>query len=520
MRFVDDILTHELWADYREVVKQFDMRSCWSVPFFSKDSRVLGTFGLYSKEVRHPTEHEHKLATEAARLASIAVERDLAEGRIRYLAHHDVLTGLPNRHEFERKLDEKVEDSKITGVPLAVVFVDVDNFKFVNDSFGHATGDQVLSIIAERIKSVDGGAHEAIRFGGDEFVLIIEGGSDLSGTLENVMVSLRDEITRTINIGDLSFHVTCSIGAACYPADAEDAAELLKNADTAMFEAKSSGRDGYKIYQQIRPVKSVNKLTIIEEMRNGIETGEFILDYQPQYDLASGRIVGAEALVRWQHPQLGRLMPGEFIALAEESGLIVPLGRWVLREACRQNRAWQDAGRNPITISVNVSARQFRDAALISDVCAALEDTGMAAEFLELELTESLLVQNREQAVELMDAFRRIGIKLAIDDFGTGYSSLAALKNFPLTRLKIDRSFVRDLHVDESDRSIARAIISLGRELGLNVVAEGVETPEQQAFLASCRCDTVQGYQFGYPMDADTFGELPGMSRKPLDVRY
>ncbi|MDN3719090.1 GGDEF domain-containing protein [Roseibium salinum] len=193
---------------------------------------MLGTFGLYSKEVRHPTEHEHKLATEAARLASIAVERDLAEGRIRYLAHHDVLTGLPNRHEFERKLDEKVEDSKITGVPLAVVFVDVDNFKFVNDSFGHATGDQVLSIIAERIKSVDGGAHEAIRFGGDEFVLIIEGGSDLSGTLENVMVSLRDEITRTINIGDLSFHVTCSIGAACYPADAEDAAELLKKTPT------------------------------------------------------------------------------------------------------------------------------------------------------------------------------------------------------------------------------------------------------------------------------------------------
>ncbi|POF27703.1 sensor domain-containing protein [Roseibium marinum] len=518
--FVDDVRTHELWEDHQDIMRNFDMRSCWSVPFFSKDSRALGTFGLYSREVRFPTEHEKRLATEAARLASIAVERDQAESKIRYLAHHDVLTGLPNRQEFKHKLEEKVETSRKSGEPVAVVFVDLDNFKFVNDSFGHTIGDQVLAIIAERIKSVLAGNHEAIRFGGDEFVLIVEGGSALKADLQGLMNVLRAEIAKTIHIGDLSFHVTCSIGAACYPQDAQDAAELLKNADKAMFEAKSSGRDGFKIYDQTRPEKSVNKLTLLEEMRTGIENGEFFLEYQPQYNLVSGRIVGAEALVRWQHPVLGRLMPGEFIALAEESGLIVPLGRWVLHEACRQNRQWQDDGLTPITMGVNVSVRQFRDSGLISDVTAALKDTGLEAGYLELEVTESLLIQNADQAVRLMDDFRRIGLKLAIDDFGTGYSSLAALKSFPLTRLKIDRSFIRDLDFDESDRSIARAIISLGRELGLNVVAEGVESAKQQAFLASCRCETVQGFHFGRPMNATRFGKLLAMTLTPLDSHF
>ncbi|WP_428643129.1 bifunctional diguanylate cyclase/phosphodiesterase [Roseibium sp.] len=515
--FVSDILNDDLWADFKEIVSQFDMRSCWSVPFFSKDSRVLGTFGLYTNEVRIPTDHERKLAVEAARLASIAVERDQAESQIRYLAHHDVLTGLPNRQEFKRKLAEKVEAGRKSGETVAVVFVDVDNFKIVNDSFGHAVGDQVLSIIAERIMSVHGETHETIRFGGDEFVLIVEDAHATRDELNSFMARLRDEITRTIHIGDLSFHVTCSIGAACFPQDAEDAAELLKNADKAMFEAKSAGRDGYMLYEQTRPENSVNKLTLLEEMRTGIENGEFFLEYQPQYNLVSGRIVGVESLVRWQHPALGRLLPTEFIALAEQSGLIVSLGRWVIHEACRQNKAWQEAGLSPVTMGVNVSVRQFRDAALISDVRAALAASGLAPEFLELEVTESLLIQNANQAVGLMEEFRRLGVKLAIDDFGTGYSSLAALKSFPLTRLKIDRSFIRDLDFDESDRCITRAIISLGRELGLNVVAEGVETAKQQAFLASCRCETVQGYHFGRPMSAKKLGRLLGMTLTPLD---
>ncbi len=255
-------------------------------------------------------------------------------------------------------------------------------------------------------------------------------------------------------------------------------------------------------------------------MRSGIAKGEFHLKYQPQYDLFTGRIVGAEALARWQHPVLGELMPEQFIPLAEDSGLIVPLGRWVLFEACRQNRKWQREGLVPITIGVNVSARQFRDAGLIADVRETLGRTGLAANYLELEVTESLLMQNADQAVRLMDDFRKIGLKLAIDDFGTGFSSLIALKSFPLTRLKIDQSFIRDLETDENDRSIARAIISLGRELGLNVVAEGVETAKQQAFLASCKCETVQGFHFGRPMSAEKLGKLLGMSLTTINAHF
>jgi len=517
---VDDILKDYLWEDVRDAVEPFGLRSCWSVPFFGKDKKVLGTFGLYSKTVRSPTDHELKLALEAARLAAVAVERDQDERKIRYLANHDVLTGLPNRQEFKSKLEEKVAASRMSGNPVAVVFVDLDNFKFVNDSFGHAIGDQVLMIAAERIMSVHDGTHQAIRFGGDEFVLIVEGETAEKNALRAFMARLKEEITKTIQIGDLSFHVTCSIGAACFPQDAENAAQLLRNADKAMFEAKASGRDGYQIYEQTRPERSINKLTLLEEMRSGIENNDFFLEYQPQYNLVSGRIIGAEALVRWQHPTLGRLMPGEFIGLAEESGLIVPLGRWVMKEACRQNKAWQDAGLTPITIGVNVSARQFSDVGLVADVTAALEESGMRASYLELELTESLLIQNADQAVKLMDDFRRIGLKLAIDDFGIGYSSLVALKSFPLTRLKIDRSFIRDLDYDENDRSIARAIVSLGRELGLCVVAEGVETAKQQAFLASCRCEVVQGFHFGRPMSPDKFGKLLGMTLTPLDAHF
>lgn len=517
---VEDILKDRLWEDYRELIEHFGLRSCWSVPFYGKDKDVLGTFGLYTKGARSPTDHELKLALEAARLAAVAVERDRDERKIRYLANHDVLTGLPNRQEFKSRLEDKVAESRTTGNAVAVVFVDLDNFKFVNDSFGHAIGDQVLMIAAERIMSVHDGTHQAIRFGGDEFVLIVEGDTAEKNALKEFMARLKAEITKTIQIGDLSFHVTCSIGAACFPQDAENAAQLLRNADKAMFEAKSSGRDGYQVYEKTRPERSVNKLTLLEEMRSGIDNNDFFLEYQPQYNLVSGRIIGAEALVRWQHPALGRLMPGEFIGLAEESGLIVPLGRWVMKEACRQNREWQNAGLTPITIGVNVSARQFSDIGLVTDVRTALEESGLPASHLELELTESLLIQNAEQAVKLMDDFRSIGVKLAIDDFGIGYSSLVALKSFPLTRLKIDRSFIRDLDYDENDRSIARAIISLGRELGLCVVAEGVETAKQQAFLASCRCEVVQGFHFGRPMSASKFGKLLAMTLTPLDAHF
>jgi len=516
--FVPDIFASDLWADFVDLVRQFDLRSCWSFPFYSNEGDVLGTFAFYTKDVRDPVELDIKIAEEAARLASIAVSRDRAERRIRFLAHHDPLTGLPNRQMFKCKLEEKVETSRKTGEPVAVVFIDMDNFKFVNDSYGHAVGDQVLAVVAQRILDSHGGTQESIRFGGDEFVLIIEGPSAQKPELRDFLTRLRNGIIETIQLSEMTLHVTCSIGAAVYPFDGADAEELLKNADNAMFEAKSIGRDSFFIFDNGKAPAKVNRLKLIEDLRRGIAADELFLEYQPQIDLMSGRIVGAEALVRWTHPERGRLMPGDFIEAAEETGAIVPLGRWVLNEACRQNKAWQTAGLPKITISVNVSAIQFRDASLISDVCEALDHSGLASEYLEFEFTESLLIQNVEKAIQLMEDFRRIGIKLAIDDFGTGYSSLVALKNFPLTRLKIDQSFIQDLEFKESDRAIVRAIIALGRELGLNVVAEGVETAKQQAFLISCRCETTQGYHFGRPMAAGKFAKLLGMTRTGLDV--
>ncbi|WP_420410689.1 EAL and GGDEF domain-containing protein [Roseibium sp.] len=516
--FVEDIFDNDLWADFIEIMQEFDLRSCWSVPFFSNEGEVLGTFAFYTTNVRSPSEREIKIAHEAAHLASIAVGRDLAEQRIRYLAHHDPLTGLPNRQEFKAKLEEKVETSRKTGEPVAVVFVDMDNFKFVNDSYGHTVGDEVLTLVSQRIVASHNGTHETIRFGGDEFVLIVDGPSAHKPELKDFLSDLRNKIIETIHLNALTLHVTCSIGAAVYPFDGDDAEDLLKNADDAMFEAKNIGRDSFFIYDSTTAPEKVNRLKLIEDLRHGISCNELFLEYQPQIDLMSGRIIGAEALVRWNHPQRGRLMPGDFIEIAEETGAIVPLGRWVLNEACRQNKAWQKADLPKITISVNVSAVQFKDTGLISDISGALDSSGLDSEYLEIEFTESLLIQNVEQAIQLMEDFRRIGIKLAIDDFGTGYSSLVALKNFPLTRLKIDQSFIQDLEYKESDRAIVRAIIALGRELGLNVVAEGVETAKQQAFLLSCRCETTQGYHFGRPMAADKFAKLLGMTRTPLDV--
>ncbi len=516
--FVEDIFESELWADYLDLVREFDLRSCWSIPFYSKEGEVLGTFAFYTSSIRVPTDMERKIAFEAANLASIAVARDKAERQIRYLAHHDPLTGLPNRQEFDVTLDQKIEASRGSEEPVAVVFIDLDNFKLVNDSYGHAIGDKVLSVVAQRIMDAHDGAHEAIRFGGDEFVLIVEGPSACKPELKDFLKRLRDSVVETIELDELTLHVTCSIGAAVFPDDGQSADDVLKNADNAMFEAKSSGRDNYVVFNSDKAPTAVNRLKLVEDLRRGIAEDELFLEYQPQIDLVSGRIVGAEALVRWERPGHGRMMPGQFIEIAEETGVIIPLGIWVLNEACRQNKAWQDAGLPKIAVAVNVSAIQFRDTSLISDVCDALDVSGLEAEFLEFEFTESLLLQNAEQAIGMMEDFRRLGIKLAIDDFGTGYSGLVALKNFPLTRLKIDQSFIRDLEFKESDRAIVRAIISLGRELGLNVVAEGVETAKQQAFLLSCRCETTQGYHYGRPMAADKFAKLIGMTRTPLDV--
>jgi diguanylate cyclase (GGDEF)-like protein len=391
---------------------------------------------------------------------------------------------------------------------VSVVFVDLDDFKSVNDSLGHAAGDQLLKIVAGRMVDCVRPIDAVVRLGGDEFVILLvdqpEGTDAISATLDK----MRMAIAEPISIEGRPFHIACSMGVATYPNDGPDAEALLTNADAAMYKAKEAGGDGFQFFTAEMNVKVHERLALQDAMRDGIGRSEFYLVYQPQVDIQSGRIFAVEALVRWKHPVRGVIAPNEFITLAEETGLIVPLGDWVLNEACRQNKAWQDAGLPPVSVCVNVSARQFQDKKWTSHVTSALEESGLDARYLELELTESLVMRDVDQAIVTMKELQALGVHFAIDDFGTGYSSLSALKSLPVSRLKIDQSFVLNLATDEDDRTIAAVVISLGQRLNLKVIAEGVETNEQLGFLRDSHCDEFQGYLFSRPVEAAAIAAL------------
>ncbi len=428
-------------------------------------------------------------------------ERKRAEEQIHFMAHHDALTRLPNRALLMDRLSHEILHARRTGGKVTVVFVDLDNFKLVNDSLGHNAGDTLLKTIAERMVKCVRGSDTVVRLGGDEFVILLVDQQDAPRPLP-VIDRLRGTITEPVPIEGQLFRVTCSIGLATFPGDGEDAETLLMNADVAMYQAKEGGRDNFQFYTSEMNEVARERRLLQEGLRNAIVNQEFALLYQPQINLRTGVIFAVEALVRWHHPQLGLVAPARFIPMAEESGLIVPLGDWVLREACRQNKAWQDAGMEPITVSVNVSARQFREKSWVDRVAKILKETGLPPEYLELELTESLLMHDVTQAIDTMRQLQAIGVHFSIDDFGTGYSSLSALKSFPVARLKIDQSFVRNLPHDANDRSIATAVISLGQKLNMKVIAEGVETDAQMAFLTEHDCDEIQGYHFSRPVEA------------------
>jgi len=504
---VADIETDPLWSDFRDIARPFDLKSCWSAPIFGRSGNVIGTFALYTSEVRTPNEFEQTLTEEATRLAAIAIERAKADQQISFLAHHDTLTGLRNRHDLEKELDRLVADAERTDGQISVVFFDLDQFKAVNDSFGHTVGDEVLQIVAGRVRGLLSEQDHLVRFGGDEFVALIRHRETERSRLLELMGDIRRTVAEQIVLEGKTFHVTCSMGVASYPDDGRDGDALLSRADSAMYRAKQSGRDRFQFYTPCMRDAQPQRLTLLEDMRVGLERDEFRLDYQPQICLQTGQIIGVEALVRWEHPEHGLLMPGSFIPLAEDSGLITSLGQWVVREACRQNKVWQAAGLPPVTVGVNVSARQFREENFTDHIRQALEQSGLAPSLLELEITESLLIQNKAQAVTVMAELRALGVKLAIDDFGTGYSSLSALGSFPLTRLKIDRSFISRMDTQDEQRCIARAIVSLGRDLGLTVIAEGVETEEQLHILKSFGCDEAQGYHIGRPAAPEVFAK-------------
>ncbi len=439
--------------------------------------------------------------------------RKVAEEKVQYLATHDELTGLPNRTLFGELLHRAIEAAKGSERRCAVLFIDLDRFKIVNDSLGHEAGDLLLKEVAARLRQCVRGSDVVGRLGGDEFVVLLERIQSIDSAAETARRVLSSLHTPVRILGH-ECRVTGSVGIATYPNDARDAATLMKHADMAMYRAKEEGKNTYQFFSADMSPMSVEHLELEVRLAQALQRSEFSLQYQPRVDIATGRILGAEALLRWWNPDLGTVSPAQFIPLAEDTGLIVAIGKWVLRTACEQNVAWQARGLPRLVMSVNLSPRQFKEPTLLSDIAAVLAETGMAPELLELEITESMIMQHVDIAAEKAAAMKKLGIGLAIDDFGTGYSSLSQLKLFPIDTLKIDRAFVRDIPDSDDDTAITKAVITLGKALGVRVVAEGVETSAQYQFLRDNGCDEMQGFYFSKPCHPDAFAELLKKPRK------
>jgi len=443
---------------------------------------------------------------------AVLVFHDVTESRamaqkMAHLAQHDFLTGLPNRALLTERLAQAIGQAQRHHKQVALLFMDLDYFKNINDSLGHAIGDRLLQSVADRFAACVRATDTVSRQGGDEFVILlaeIERPLDASQVADKLLAALA--VPHLIDGHEL--HVSLSIGISVYPDDGADADSVMKNADTAMYHAKASGRNNYQFFRADMNTRAVRRLFVESSLRRAIKEGEFILYYQPQFDLASGEMTGTEALVRWRDPDLGLIQPMQFIAIAEESGLIVPIGRWVLREACTQVKAWLDAGLAAVPVSVNISAVEFRHKGFLEGVALILKETGLDPGYLELELTESILMQEAETSSSVLDALKAMGVRLALDDFGTGYSSLSYLKRFPIDTLKIDQSFVRDIATDADDATIVGAVIGMGRNLNQRVIAEGVETYEQLVFLRDRQCNQGQGFRFGRPVSAEEFACL------------
>jgi diguanylate cyclase (GGDEF)-like protein/PAS domain S-box-containing protein len=427
--------------------------------------------------------------------------------RMSYLAQHDSLTELPNRMLFSDRLTGAIAMAHRYRRKLAVLFLDVDRFKHINDSLGHDIGDRLLQSIARQLRACVRSSDTVSRQGGDEFVILlteVTHAQDAAVSAEKILQALRTP--HRIDQHDL--HLTASLGIVTYPDDGTEAETLMKNADFAMYHAKDSGRNNYQFFKPDMNVRAVERQSLEVGLRHALERQEFVLHYQPKISLETGAIMGVEALIRWCHPQRGLVPPAQFIPVAEECGFIVPIGRWVLREACRQTRAWKDAGLPPIHIAINISAVELLDKDFVAGVRAILTETGLEPRYLELEITETFLMQDAKSTATVLQALKDLGVTLALDDFGTGYSSLSHLKRFPIDTLKIDQSFVRDLATDADDASIVSAVISMGESLHMRVVAEGVETRDQFVFLQEHSCPFAQGYYFSHPVVAGEFSQL------------
>ena len=427
--------------------------------------------------------------------------------RVEYLAYHDGLTGLPNRSMFSKFLSQSINEAHRYQRHLAVAFLDLDRFKQINDTLGHEAGDQLLQEVAVRLKGCVRNSDTVARLGGDEFVVLLPQLEDekyAALVAQNILAAAAKPFT----LMGQEFRVTASIGISTYPQDGLDEQTLTKNADIAMYQAKAEGKNNYQFYSEKLNANSLQRLALESSLRHALERSEFRLHYQAKRDIASGKITGMEALLRWEHPDLGTVAPMQFIPVAEETGLIVPIGRWVFKTVCLQSIAWQNQGLPPLCIAVNLTTRQFLDEQLLSDVTSILAETGMDPRLLEIELNEGLLINDVENTLRILTGLKALGIRIAVDDFGTGYSSLAMLQRFPLDTIKIDRSLMREFLGTTNDTGLADAIIAMGKSLSLTVVAQGVETKEQADHLRLHACDELQGFYFKRPLPVDEFTQL------------
>lgn len=509
----NDYLADEQRSAFHDTVRRTGSNSGAALPLLSR-GRAAGVILFMSAERDTFTPEFVELLQRLAANVSFALEnfdradeKQKAEERINYLATHDSLTDLPNRVMFNQLLNLSIKTAQRHQQQCAILFVDLDRFKIINDSLGHPAGDTLLVEMANRLRSSLRARDVVARLGGDEFMIVL---NEITNNKQVAAVAgnLLSILSKPLELSGQECRVTASIGIALYPQDGADEQTLMKNADIAMYLAKQEGKNDVRFFSNEIKTQSLDRLTMETSLRYALERDELCLHYQPKQNVATGQMAGVEALLRWVHPDLGMLPPVRFIPLAEETGLIVPIGRWVIKAACAQNVAWQREGLPPLSVAVNVSPRQFSDENLLRDIDEALAASGMDPGLLQIEITESMVMLNVEKAVRLLDAIQSRGVRLAIDDFGTGYSSMSVMKRFPIDTIKIDRSFIRDLPQNTEDKAIAQAIIHMGKALGLTIVAEGVETSEQQEFLREHACDEIQGFLFSKPVPANEIAEL------------
>jgi diguanylate cyclase (GGDEF)-like protein/PAS domain S-box-containing protein len=507
----DDIATEERWAMLRDAAARFGLVTCWSIVIRSSGGEVLGFFAVYHPTKIAPDRSSQAVLQTIGKLVTVAAEHQALTYQLAYRAQHDSLTGLPNRLLFEDRLTQALVRAQGSNgkKPVALLCMDLDRFKFINDTLGHHAGDALLVQYARRVEGLLRQTDTLARLGGDEFACVLPDVTrreDATKVAQAIIDALKDPF----EVAGHELFVTGSIGVAVYPYDASDTTSLQKNADLALDRAKSMGRNRHECFVPDMSLATSERLSFESQLRNVLKSGELVLHYQPQV-VPAGRLVGLEALVRWNHPTLGLLMPGKFISLAEETGFILSIGEWVLDEACRQNKAWQTAGYPPVRVAVNVSALQFAQPNFSDAVAAALDRHHLDPQWLELEITESLLMKHTRETAAKLEVIRDKGVAVSLDDFGTGYSSLAYLQQLPIDTLKIDRSFVRQIEAatpNSGSLAVIRAIASLGNSLGMHVVAEGVETEHQRELLCQAGCDGLQGYLFGKPGPAAVIEEM------------